>query len=210
MVELIVDGRTIVAEPGQPLLQVCLDNGIFIPHLCFFEKSADASCRLCFVQIEGQPAPVAACTAPVTANLTVFTGTEPVRRLQRAALRLLLSAHAVDCKHCHANRACALQDIARFLKIGLTAKPLEPIALETQVDTSHPCIDHYPHRCVLCGRCIRACREQGRAVLTFAGRGIATRVCHYGVADADAANCTVCARCVAACPVGAMQRRAAV
>lgn len=210
MVDIIVDGRRIQAEAGRPLLQVCLDNGIYIPHLCFFENSADASCRLCFVQIAGQPAPVTACTVPVSAGLSVQTDTAPVRRLQRSALRLLLSVHAIDCKNCHANRNCALQAIARFLKIGLTPKPLEPIALETLVvDTSHPCLDHFARRCVLCGRCIRACHDQGQAQLTLAGRGITTRVGHFP-GDAHAAvDCTGCARCVAACPVGALQLRPA-
>jgi len=207
MVELVVDGRPIRTEPGRPLLQACLDNGIYIPHLCFFEHSGDASCRLCFVQIDGQPAPVTACTVPAAAGLSVRTDTDPVRRLQRTALRLLLSVHAIDCKNCHANRHCALQDIARFLQIGLTPKPLASMAPEAQVDASHPCLDLYPHRCVLCGRCLRLSRDQGRDPLTLAGRGIATRVCHFGNAGANTADCHTWARCAAACPVGALQLR---
>jgi predicted molibdopterin-dependent oxidoreductase YjgC len=210
MVELIVDERPVPAAEGQSLLQACLSQGIYIPHLCFMENQMppQASCRLCFVQIEGYPAPVAACTVPVTAGLTVRTDTGPVRRLQRSALRLLLSVHAVDCRHCHANRDCALQQIARFLKIGLKSKPLDPILRDEKVDTSHPCIDHYPHRCVLCGKCITVCSQAGKSALTFAGRGINTRVSHFPANDDAAADCRHCTRCVSVCPVGALQMRA--
>jgi NADH dehydrogenase/NADH:ubiquinone oxidoreductase subunit G len=213
MVGLIVDERHILAAEGQPLLQACLDHDIYIPHLCFLENDPEpqASCRVCFVQIHGSPAPVTACTVPVCEGMTVRTDTHQVRHLQRSALRLLLSAHHLDCKHCHANRACALQQTARFLKIGLTPKPLAPVALpgEEQVDTRHPCIDLYPHRCVLCGKCIRVCRQTGPPELTFSGRGINTRVRYYPYGGNAVAACAACARCVSVCPVGALQLRAA-
>ena len=211
MINLIVDNREIEAVPGQSLLQVCLNNGIYIPHLCFMENDPepDASCRLCFVEIDGAPAPVTACTLPATEGMNVRTDTPRVRRLQRSALRLLLSVHMVDCRHCHANRACALQDIAVFLNTGLKSKPLESMAQMCAVDRSHPFIDMYPHRCVLCGKCLKTCRDAtGRPDLTLAGRGMQTRIRHFPADDVPPIDCTTCGRCIDICPVGALQFRA--
>ncbi len=210
MVQLMVDGRQIEADQGEPLLQVCLRSGIYIPHLCFMEGAPrpDASCRLCFVEIEGYSEPVAACTVPITEGLSARTDTDRVRHLQRSALRLLFSAHDVDCKNCHVNRACALQDMASFLNIGLNPNPLKPIPWTAEVDRSHPCIDIYPNRCILCGKCIRACRDStGKPLLTLAGRGINTRVHHFPSQVDAPADCPACGRCISVCPVGALRSR---
>ncbi len=205
MVALQVNDLKITARQGRNLLSVCLENGIYIPHLCFMEEDRRpvASCRLCFVEIQG--APVAACTVDVSAGLKVWTNTPVVHRLQRSALRLLLSAHDIDCKHCHANRACQLQNIARFLNIGLKPDPLAQITRPVEVDTRHPCIDHLPHRCVLCGKCVHICSDQhNQPVLSFAGRGIDTMIRHYTLDGHAGQTCLNCRRCIEACPVGAL------
>ena len=208
MIKLMVDGREIDTPEGVSVLQACLRNEIYIPHLCFLEGESDpeASCRLCFVEIEGRSGPVASCTEPVTGGLKVQTNTPAVRHLQRSALRLLLSAHPLDCRHCHANRACALQSMARFLDIGLKPDPLAAIPRTVEVDRSHPCLDLYPHRCVLCGKCIKVCRDyMQHPLLTLAGRGIHTSVRYYGASGVQAIDCRSCGRCAAVCPVGAIQ-----
>jgi len=210
MIEFIVDAQKITARPGQTLLSACLENGIYIPHLCYLEEEdrPAASCRMCFVEIEGTPAPVPACTITVSSDLLVRTDTPAVRRLQRSALKLLLSVHDIDCKHCHANHACALQKIAGFLKIGLKAKPLEKIPRSPEVDRSHPAIDHYPHRCVLCGKCVSVCRAQnGQPILTFSGRGFDTAIRYFAGGEDSLPDCPACGRCIAVCPVGALALR---
>lgn len=209
MAELLVDDLKIEAPRGRNLLSVCLENGIYIPHLCFQEddERPAASCRLCFVEIEGTPVP--ACTVTVVSGLRVRTDTPAVRRLQRSALRLLLSVHVVDCKNCHANHACGLQQIARFLNVGLKPNPLAQILRPVEVDTSHPFIDHFPHRCVLCGKCIKTCRSlHEQPAFSFTGRGIDTVVKHYPESDMSAPECFNCRRCIDICPVGALKLRA--
>jgi NADH dehydrogenase/NADH:ubiquinone oxidoreductase subunit G len=207
MLTLRVDNQDIETKEGKTLLQACLDNGIYIPNLCYLEdmESPSASCRMCFVEIEGMPQPVTSCTVQVKNDMVVKTDTPAVRQLQRTALRLLLSVHDVDCKNCHANKKCALQNIAKFLKVGLKPKRLEQYLKETQIDETHPFLIHYPNRCVLCGKCVHICRgKHGQSVLTFAKRGFDTVISTYSATDESSLPCMDCNACVEACPVGAL------
>ncbi|MBW2605523.1 MAG: (2Fe-2S)-binding protein [Deltaproteobacteria bacterium] len=207
MLKLRVDNQEIETKEGKTLLQACLDNRIYIPNLCYLEnmESPSASCRMCFVEIEGIPQPVPSCTVQVRDDMVVKTDTPAVRQLQRTALRLLLSVHDVDCKNCHANKNCELQNIAKFLKVGLKPKHLERYLKETQIDETHPFLNHYPNRCVLCGKCVHICREKhGQSVLTFAKRGFDTVISMYRATDVSSHTCEDCGTCVEACPVGAL------
>ena len=206
-VSITIDTRRFEVPAGTTLLKACLDNGIYIPHICYLEDAdcSPASCRLCWVEIDGESRPVAACTVRVEHPIAVKTDTPTVRRLQKSALRLLLSVHLVDCKNCPANRQCILQNIARFLKVKLKSGRLQRRLKEPELDDSHPHLDHYPNRCVLCGKCIQVCRDNnGRTGLTFAGRGFQTVIRSFGRFDDDAGYCPNCRACVEICPVGAL------
>jgi NADH dehydrogenase/NADH:ubiquinone oxidoreductase subunit G len=207
MITLLVDGRKIKAKRGTNLLQACLDNDIYIPHLCYLETlhTPPASCRMCFVEIDGEDRPAPSCTTVIKDNMKVKTDTPAVRRLQRTALRLLLSVHHIDCKNCHANKKCELQNIAKFLKVGLKSKPLDRYLKEPDIDDEHPLINYFPNRCVLCGKCLHACRNRhGQSVLTFANRGFKTVISFYAAQDVPSSVCNDCALCVDICPVGAL------
>ncbi len=210
LVKITVDETLIQAEEGKNLLQVCLENQIYIPNLCYLEGMGEppASCRLCLVEIDGVDGPVTACTTKVGQGMVVRTDSDLVRELQRSALRLLLSSHRVDCAHCEANKKCALQDIARFLGVGLKPKGLDQILKEPDCDDSHPHLSYYPNRCVLCGRCIYVCkREHPLAMLSFAKRGFDTVVSLYGASLTKDLPCVTCSLCVDICPVGALLRK---
>lgn len=210
MVNIVVNDKPVEAKTGQTVLTACLQAGIYIPNLCHNEKDMvpAASCRLCFVQLNDGPDPVAACTQRVSDGLHIRTDTEAVRRLQRSALRLLLSVHCIECKTCPANQACALQQMARFLDMRLSSKPLDTILKTEAIDRSHPQIDYYPNRCVLCGKCIRVCRNKHEdALLTFYNRGFETSIRAFPTGKGLDGDCGNCARCIEVCPVAALQIR---
>jgi predicted molibdopterin-dependent oxidoreductase YjgC len=207
LVSITVDDKLLEVEGGSNLLSACLANGIYIPHLCYMENvnPAAASCRLCFVEVAGRSGPVPACTVTVEEQLAVRTVTPAVRRLQKAGLQLLLSVHRIECRTCPANRRCELQRIARFLTVGLKPGKLAQHFKQPEIDASHPCLDYYPNRCVLCGKCVHACRGQHRDVaLTFARRGFDTVVGHFGLSADAAPSCGDCRACVDICPVAAL------
>jgi NADH dehydrogenase/NADH:ubiquinone oxidoreductase subunit G len=207
MITLQIDDKTLESAEGANLLKVCLNNGIFIPNLCFIEgmPHPPASCRLCFVDIDGEDRPVPSCSVGVRDGMVVRTDTDAVRRLQKTALQLLLSVHDVDCKNCPANRQCALQDMARFLKLALKSKHLDVFLKKSRIERRHPQLDYYPNRCVLCGRCVYICREQpNRTELTFAKRGFDTVISFFDNPDDTPPSCESCRMCAEVCPVAAL------
>ncbi len=210
MVKILVDDTEIETEAGRNLLQVCLENDIYIPNLCYLEQRdhPHASCRMCWVEVKGRPEPVPSCTVQVEAGMGVRTDTEAVRRLQRSAFQLLMSVHHVDCANCPANKTCELQRIAKFLKIGLRPGPLERHLKAISLDRTHPFIDYYPNRCVLCGKCVFLCKENhGQSMMSFAKRGFETIISFFGRTDSGTPECTQCRDCITICPVGAIQLR---
>lgn len=211
MARITVDGKIIEAEEGKSLLEACLDNGIYIPNLCHLHGMIQppASCRLCFVEIRGKQKPVTSCNTPVAEGLEVTTDGEAVRRLQRTALRLLLSVHKVECKICPSNRRCPLQKMARFLGVRLRPRRIEHIDRERPKLPESGLFDYLPERCVLCGRCIYVCEQRNRLpLLTFAKRGFDTVVASFPQTVALASSdCRLCGACVDICPVSALSFR---
>ena len=206
-VPLTVNDRVIHAPENSSLLSACLDAGVMIPHLCRLKSdtpdTAPASCRLCLMEVEGLGSPVTSCTTPVKEGMVVYTDTPALRELQIQAFKFLISVHRIDCKHCPANKSCALQAIGRYLGVGLSCKPYDSLVEKIPVNQSHPVFDHYPDRCVHCGICIRICAQVSPLpLLTFIGRGINMQMgySHPGTGE----YCRQCKSCIEHCPTGAL------
>ncbi len=207
MIRLTIDEKVIAVEEGKSLLQACLENGIYVPHLCYLEGMANppASCRLCFVEIAGANRPLPSCRTTAEAGMVVVTHSPAVRQLQRSALQLLLSAHRVDCRNCPSNKHCDLQKAARFLGVHLKVKHLDSLFAETENDFNHPLLGYDPGRCVLCGKCVHVCQnQQGLPLLTFARRGFDTVIGFMGKKDPAELPCLDCLACTEICPVSAL------
>lgn len=203
-IKIVVDRREIEAAEGANLLQTCLDNEIYIPNLCYLKdmKTPSVSCRLCFVEMEGENNLVSSCTVKIKEGMIVRTDTEKVRRLQQAAFKLLLSTHLVDCRNCPANKKCEIQKLAGFLKVGLKNNEFEKKLRDKDIDKTHPLIHYYPNRCVLCGRCVYVCRKRDHSILSFANRGLDTVISLYG--QEENLSCDQCRECIEVCPVKAL------
>jgi len=208
-VSLIIDGQPVTAPEGQSVLQVALDNGIYIPNLCHIPGRDEplASCRLCFVTVSGKERPVPACTEPATTGLVVSTRSEAALRLARRAFELLMASHAVDCAHCARNGSCELQKIARHLKTTLRPRGLRRLLKDLPVDNSHPDLVYDPNKCVLCERCVWACRQQGNTVLGMAHRGFGRRLTTFRDLPLGESDCRRCTACAEVCPTGALVPR---
>ena len=206
-VSLTIDDRKIRALDGEKILWAALDNDIYIPNLCAIRERSEpfAACRLCFVEIEGEDEPVAACTAPAAEGMVVNTKGAKALRLARTALELLLASHPVDCAQCLKSGSCELQKIAKHLSVKLKTKRFRKILPELPIDSSSPLFIYDPNKCVLCGRCVWVCQEKlGKGVIGFAHRGFRRMVTTFGDEPMGKSRCLDCSECVAVCPVGAL------
>jgi formate dehydrogenase major subunit/NADH-quinone oxidoreductase subunit G len=206
-VTLTIDGRKISAPSGTKVLWAALDNDIYIPNLCAIKErpKPQASCRLCWVEIEGMKEPVTACTTDVTDGMVVNTKGEKALELARAGFDLLMASHKLDCAHCPANGKCELQKIAKTLKCSLKTKNLRLFLKDLPVDDSNPLFSYDPNKCVLCGRCVWRCRHQGeKAILGFAHRGFDRRLTTFADEPIGQDRCLECIECVNVCPTGAL------
>jgi len=204
---LTIDGKKVKAKEGEKILWVALENGIYIPNLCAIREKMQpsASCRLCFVEVEGENEPVIACTEPVREGMVVNTRGKNALRLARTAAGLLLASHPIDCGHCLKNRSCELQKIAKHLRIKLKTKRFRRLERNLPIDESSSLFVYDPNKCVLCGKCVWVCQEKlSIGAIGFTRRGFKRMVSTFQDKPMAETMCNQCAECVKVCPVGAL------
>lgn len=206
-VSLTIDGKKIRALEGEKILWAALENGIYIPNLCAIREKMEpsASCRLCFVEVEGEKDPAIACTEPVREGMVVNTQGKNALRLARTSAELILASHPVDCGHCLKNRSCELQKIAKHLGIKLKIKRFRRLERNLPIDESSPLFVYDPNKCVLCGKCVWVCQEKlGIGAIGFTRRGVKRMVSTFQDKPIAETMCNRCRECVEVCPVGAL------
>lgn len=201
---ITIDGRQLEAKPGQTILEVAKENGIYIPTLCYYAATrVVGACRVCVVEVENSRTLVASCAMPVSPGMVVKTDTPRVRESQKLVVELLWSAGDHNCLVCESNGQCELQDLIYWLKIEKPRFKIE--APGYPLEKTNTMIQRDLNKCVLCGRCIRACNEiQVNEVLDFFERGSKMKVGPAFDADYIDSNCVFCGACVDACPTGAI------
>lgn len=203
-VRITVDGQTVEAPKTATVWEAARLAGVNIPNLCHHpELRPEGNCRVCLVQIEGARSLAASCVHPVAEGMVVHTHTPAVRDARKMVVELLLANHPADCLACERNGDCELQQMAA--ELGLRQVRFEGERRRGEKDAANPSLVRDPEKCILCGRCIRACSDvQGVHVYSFAKRGFYAEVTPAFGAGLDAAACTYCGRCAAVCPTAAI------
>jgi formate dehydrogenase alpha subunit len=209
MITLTLNGREVQAQPGQTILEVARAEGVDIPTLCYDARlEAYGACRMCLVEVEGARGPMAACGTKITQGMKVQTHTEKIAKLRKFVLELLLTNHPLDCPVCEAAGDCRLQDYAYEYLVDMVPWGWRPPSQQGPGD--HPNVAHYGSRCVLCGRCVRICREvMSIGCWGYLNRGYDSEVDTPYRLPLTEVGCVSCGQCVSTCPVGSIVGRRA-
>jgi NADH dehydrogenase/NADH:ubiquinone oxidoreductase subunit G len=177
MISFSIDGQPVEGKEDAHILEVALDAGIEIPHLCYNESVKPyGACRLCLVEVtrKGRSKMTTSCNYPIMEGIEVFTGTEKVLRARRMIIELLLSM-------------CPGDKLLQEMAAGMGVREVR-FKKEEEKD------------CILCGLCARVCDEVvGAHAIQFASRGDRREMIPpFGE---EAMNCIACGACVVVCPV---------
>ncbi len=209
IITLTVNGKQINGKKGQTVLEVCQENDIYIPTLCYHPKMLPyGGCRLCLVEIEKMRGLPPSCTTPANDGMVVYTHTENVVQVRKMVLELLLAFGDHNCLFCESNGICELQNLVyeHGLENVWYQTDFKPIPL----DDSNPMIVRDLNKCVLCSRCVRACLEiQVNGVIDVANRGSESFISTFKGMPLKDSNCVFCGECVYVCPTGALTEKRA-
>ena len=206
MVKMEFDGKAVSVPEGMTLVDAAATVGIHIPNLCHIkELRGVGACRMCMVEVEGMKTPLTACTTRTKEGMKVQTSTPKVEEIRKFVTDLVLSFHPLDCMTCPKAGACDLQRYAADL--GIRESSFGRKTFNYELNDKSPFITIDNNYCILCGRCVRVCKEQGTNVLDFMGRGIMTKVTTALDKPLQESSCTFCGSCVDACPVNAIMER---
>lgn len=206
-ITLRIDGNEYKARRGSTILEVARANGLYIPTLCYDERLEPyGACRLCLVEVEGARGLLPACTTEATDGMVVRTATETLERIRKTLVELLFSDHPRACTGCSSSGRCELQELAR--RYGVEESPYEGERHDYPVLEENPFIVRDYNKCVLCGRCIRICREvQGVGVYDLTNRGFSAVPGTPFERDMQDTPCEFCGQCISTCPTGALTAR---
>jgi NADH-quinone oxidoreductase subunit G len=201
MAKVTVDGIEIEVPNGSTVLQAAEAAGKEIPRLCYHERlSIAGNCRMCLVEIEKMPKPVASCGQPVGEGMVIMTDTENVRKARRGVMEFLLINHPLDCPICDQGGECDLQDEA--VSYGRDSSRYDEAKRAVAQPDWGPLVKTTMTRCIHCTRCIRFSTEiAGVPELGATARGESMQV---GTYVEKALSSELSGNIIDLCPVGAL------
>ncbi|KAI3638880.1 hypothetical protein MIR68_003378 [Amoeboaphelidium protococcarum] len=203
MIEVFVDGKSVKVHPGSALIQACEKAGAVIPRFCYHERLAVAgNCRMCLVEVEKVPKPVASCAYPIMNGMKVFTNTPMVHKAREGIMEFLLSNHPLDCPICDQGGECDLQD--QSIRYGSDRGRFREVDGKRAVEDKDfgPLVKTSMNRCIHCTRCVRFANEvAGAEELGTSGRGNQMQI---GTYIEKTINSEMSGNIIDLCPVGAL------
>jgi len=205
-ITLTLNDSQVHGRDGMTILEVAKENGVDIPTLCHISGLPPmGACRLCVVEVEGSRLLVGSCHTPVTEGIVVLTHSPKVLAARKILVELLLASHPDSCLICDKANICELRKIATDLEIGLprfrARKHYYP------VEDENPSIIRDMSKCVLCRRCVVACRNlKGERLFSVAYRGFESKIVFDCDRSVSKEACQDCDECIALCPSGALSK----
>ena len=200
MINFKINGTPVTAERGETILNVARREDIYIPTMCYLEKTSPcASCRLCSVEVEGMDGFVLSCNTPPTEGINVITDSTSLETERTNIMRMYDVNHPLECGVCDKSGECDLQNKTLEFNVGqqqFAAKD-QPRKIE-----DWGLINYDPSLCILCEKCTHVCNEViGDDALDLLFGGYNSKVIPK---NAETLDCTFCGECIAVCPVGAL------
>ena len=201
MLKVKVNDKDIEVEEGLTVLQACEQAGYEIPRFCYHEKlSIAGNCRMCLVEIEKSPKPVASCAMPAAQGMNIKTNSSMVEKARKGVMEFLLVNHPLDCPVCDQGGECDLQDQSMFY--GVDKSRFKENKRQVPEKYMGPLIKTQMTRCIHCTRCIRFATEvAGVPELGAIGRGENMEITTY---LEKAMESELSANVIDLCPVGAL------
>ncbi|MDC1162991.1 NADH-quinone oxidoreductase subunit NuoG [Candidatus Pelagibacter sp.] len=201
MLKLKVNNIDVEVEEGLTVLQACEKAGVEIPRFCYHEKlSIAGNCRMCLVEMEKSPKPVASCAMPAAEGMNIKTNTAFVEKARKGVMEFLLANHPLDCPVCDQGGECDLQDQSMFY--GVDKSRFNENKRQVPEKNMGPLIKTQMTRCIHCTRCVRFATEiAGVPELGAIGRGEDMQITTYLEKSMQS---ELSANVVDLCPVGAL------
>jgi NADH-quinone oxidoreductase subunit G len=201
MLKLKVNDIDVEVEEGLTILQACEKVGVEIPRFCYHEKlSIAGNCRMCLVEMEKSPKPVASCAMPAAEGMNIKTNTEFVEKARKGVMEFLLVNHPLDCPVCDQGGECDLQDQSMFY--GIDKSRFKENKRSVSEKNMGPLIKTQMTRCIHCTRCVRFATEvAGVPEIGAIGRGEDMQITTY---LEQSMQSELSANVVDLCPVGAL------